>query len=270
MTTDMKASEVRDLARLESLASILERAPTSPIGDILVEANNLFEQVNNPLHRAVAEEAMKGIRAMAARAQPDDLLFSAPPTLPRKLSDAELLQLLAMSCAVQELCYGCEMVQNASEATWGGSTPVRFYLNSIYHYTSSMFLVDTSKPTHKDLLMGGTVVRALHPLGLSHLLAPLKSVLDEPLGQTTFGDTILSLRHSYLVHGDFSPERLEYLISQTAARNPKQMELFRQLVWKLFHRLMIVNLQVLALLASAEGEPASAVSRYLASKIAKP
>jgi hypothetical protein len=269
VTTDITASEVRDLARLESLGSILERAPTSPIGDILIEANNVFEQFENPLHKGVAEEAMKGIRSIAARAQPNDLLFSTQPTLPRKLSDIELLQLLAISGAVHELCYCCEMVQNASEVTWGGSTPVRFYLNSIYHYSSSMFLMDTNKPTHKDLPMGGTVIRVLYPLGLFYLLKPLKSVLDEPLGQTTFGDTILKLRHTHLVHGDFSPKRLEHLIRQTDARNPMQMELFAQFVWKFFHRLMILNLQVLALLESAEGELASAAIRYLASNIAR-
>jgi len=269
MSGAMTPSEARDQARLEALASVLERAAASPIGDILIEANRVFEEIENTLYRFVAEEAMKGIRSMAARAQPNDLLFAAPPVLPRKLSDIELLQVLAISGAVHELCYCCEMVQNASETTWGGSTPARFYLNSIYHYTSSMFLVDTSRPSHKHLPMGGTVIRALDPLGLSHLLEPLKEVLDEPLGQTTFGDTILNLRHSHLVHGDFSPERLEYLVRQTDARNPMQMQLFAQLVWKFFHRLMIVNLQILALLASAEGELASAALRYIMSKIPK-
>ncbi len=262
----MEASQTRDLARLNAIVSLLQNASSSPIGDTLVQANQNFEQIEDQIPRNLAEPAMRIIRSMAARAQPTDPLFRDPPKLPRPLTDVELLQLLGISGAVHELCYCCEMVQQASEITWGGSAPVRFYLNSIYHYTSSMFLVDTSKPTHKDLPMGGTVIRALHPMGLADLIKPVKEVLDEPFGNITFGQTILDFRHSHLVHGDFSPERIEYLVRDTHARNPMQMEEFARLVWKLFHRLMILNLQLLSLLAPSQGELGAAVIRYLSSK----
>lgn len=262
----MSTPDTRDLDRLEALAQLLQQAAHTPIGDLLASALEILEQIEIPMHQLVAEEAMRRIRSLASRAQPDDRLFENPPQLPRKLSDLEVLQLLSIQGATHELCYCCEMVQTATDLTWGGSTPTRFYLNSIYHYTSSMFLVDTSKPTHKGLPMGGTVVRALHPMGLSHLLQPINEILDERFGDTTFGDTILNLRHSHLVHGDFSPVRIEYLVRETQMRNPMQQERFAQLVWKLFHRLVILNLQLLSLLASTGEDLASVAIRYVQSQ----
>jgi hypothetical protein len=210
----METSETRDLARLNAIIALLQSAPSSPIGDILLQANQLFEQIEDEVPRHLGEQAMRSIRALAARAQPTDSLFRDPPTLRRRLTDVELLQLLGISSAVYELCYCCERVQEVSEITWGGSAPVRFYLNSIYHYTSSMFLVDANKPSHKGLPMGGTVIRALHPMGSADLLEPVREVLNEPFGEITFGETMLNLRHSHLVHGDFSPERIEYLVRE--------------------------------------------------------
>lgn len=107
---------------------------------------------------------------------------------------------------------------------------------------------------------------AMNPLGLSSLVEPIKDVLKEPFGDITFGDAILNLRHSHLVHGDFSPERIEYLVRQTQMRNPMQQERFAQLVWKLFHRLLILNLKILSLMASTGNDIGAVLMRYVESK----
>lgn len=262
----MLPSEERDNARLEKLGDLLEQSSTSPIGDTLSAAIRFFEEIENPMARKVAEEAMRYLRKLASSAQLDTLLFNRPPSLPRELTDIEFIQLVRIEMAVHELCYCCEMVQNATDITSGGSTPTRFYLNGVYYYTSSLFLVDTSKPTHKDLPMGGTVIRALFPMGLAEILDPIKSILEEPFGAYTFGQTILNLRHSDLVHGDFSPERVEYILSQTQFRDPKQQEQFAHLIWRLFHRLIILDLKLMSLIASTGKNFDAVMLHYLQAK----
>lgn len=262
----MLSEEDRDAARLEKLAALLEQAPSSPIGDTLSAALQVFEQLEHPMARRIAEEALRGLRVFASRAQLDTLLFASPPSLPRELTDIEFVQLVRIEMTIHELCYCCEMIQHSTDLTSGGSSSTRFYLNGFYHYTSSLFLVDTSKPTHKNLPMGGTVIRALQPMGIADLLKPVKSILDEQFGTISFGQTILNLRHSDLVHGDFSPERVEYLISQTQFRDPDQQELFAHLIWQFFHRLILLDLNLLALIASSGKDFGVVMMNYLRSK----
>lgn len=259
----MSASEERDVVLLEQLGNLLEQSTSSPIGDTLSAAVVIFEQIEDLTARRVAEEALRGLRSIASRAQPDALLFRVPPSLPRELTDIEFLQLARIDTSIHELCYCCEMVQTATDMTWGGSAPTRFYLNGIYHYVSSLFLVDTSKPTHKGLPMGGTVIRALFPMGLAEILEPIRDILSQPVGEISFGQTILNLRHSDLVHGDFSPERVEYLIRQTQIRNPKQQEQFAHLIWLLFHRLIILHLKLMALIEASGKDIVAVTIRYL-------
>ena len=114
--------------------------------------------------------------------------------------------------------------------------------------------------------MGGTVIMALYPMELATLLKPIKNVLDQLLGEITFGETILNLRHSDLVHGDFSPERVEYLIRQTQLRNPKQREQFAHLIWLFFHKIIIFHLQLLSLIANSGKDIGVVTLRYVQEK----
>jgi hypothetical protein len=262
----MTTPEDRDGARLESLVDLLEKSSSLPIGDAFNAAIQIFEELEDPVAIHFAEEAMRGLRSVASRAPYDSQLFSNPPTLPREITDLEFIQLDRVGMSLHELCYCCEMVQNSSDKTSGGSTPTRFYLNGIYNYTSSLFLIDTSKPSHKGLPMGGKVILVLYPLGLAEILEPIQSILNEPFGEITFGEAILKNRHSDLVHGDFSPKRVEYLIDQTHMRDPKQQELFTQLIWRFFHRLIVLYLKITSLLASSDKEIGVTMLRYLQAK----
>lgn len=209
---------------------------------------------------------MRGFRSAAIRAEPDSQLFRNPPTIPREITDLEYIQLYRVGASLHELCYCCEMVQDASNKTSGGSTSTRFYLNGVYNYISSLFLIDTSKSSHKKLPMGGKVIRVLYPLGLTYLLDPIKSILDVPFGDMTFGQAILINRHSDLVHGDFSPERVEHLVSQTRMRDPRQQELFAHNIWRIFHRVIILFLKVTTLWASSGKDGGAVILRYMKAK----
>ena len=129
-----------------------------------------------------------------------------------------------------------------------------------------MFLIDTSSPKQKGLPVGGTVIKALDPMGLAYLLDPLTVILNQQLtSQITFGDTILRLRHSYLVHGDFSPRRIEYLIAQSQIRRPQQIERFVSLLWDLFYQIIILRLTIVAFFTHEGIHIESAILSYLQS-----
>ena len=263
MNQRLPETKTRDLYRLTALRRIGEKLSNSPLGDTIIAAVKIFDEIEDPEVIHLAELAMIKLRKLAAKAEPTTTLFVDPPKLNRKLTADEFLQLFRIEMAVHELCYACEMVQHAAEVTWGGSTGTRFYLNSIYYYTSSLFLIDTSKRTHKNLSMGGTVIRALVPMGLGWLLDPIKELLSESFGEINLGQAILNLRHSDLVHGDFSLERVEYLVRQTQMRNPNNMERFAHLIWRLFHRVIILDLRLLSLLASSGMDPGVVMQQYI-------
>lgn len=257
---------LKDSNRMAALLELLEKSSSFPIGDTLNSAIQIFEELEDPVAIHVAEEAMRGLRAIASRAESESKLFSNSPSLPREITDLEFIQLYRVGMSLHELCYCCEMVQDSADKTSGGSTPTRFYLNGIYSYISSLFLIDTSKPSHNGLPMGGKVIRVLYPIGVAEILAPIQKILNEPFGEITFGKAILNNRHSDLVHGDFSPECVEYLIDQTHMRDPNQPELFAQLIWRFFHKLIILYLNVTALLASSRKNADITFLRYLRAK----
>ena len=138
--------------------------------------------------------------------------------------------------------------------------------DSIYYYVTSMFLVDKNKPTHKGLPMGGMVVRALHPMGLSILLTPIDGILNRPFGkENTLGDAIRKLRNSQLVHGDFSPGQLESLVADTEMRDPAQQERLAANIWDLFHEILLLDLRITAILTKLNPDIQAIIARYAAS-----
>ena len=251
---------------IRRIQSLVMSADPDTIGDVLSGVLTARAQLTDPLARMYAETYIAPLRGMAARADSGWRIFSAPQRLTRPLEDVEILQLVSLERALHELCYACESVELSAASSWGGSTPTRLYLNSIYHYVGSMFLLDTSSPKQRDLPSGGTAVRALHPMGLADLLDRIISLLSQPLTpDISFGDTILRLRHSYLVHGDFSPRRIEYLIAQSEMRSPDQVERFASLIWDLFYEIILLRLRIVALFTHESIRIEPAMLRYLTS-----
>jgi hypothetical protein len=247
---------------LHKLNDLVESATPDNLGDIFARAIETRGQIKGA-YQYQAEFSLTELRSFASQAEIGWKLFSEPIVPNRVLSDRGILQIVGVERAVHELCYCFERIEQVATLTWGGSSPSRFYLNSIYHYVSSMFLIDTSKKTHKDLPMGGTVIRALSPMGLSDLLSPIKKVLQQPLGDVSFGDAVLKLRHSHLVHGDFSPERFEYLVAESEMRIPEQQEKLSAIAWDLFYELILLNLKLIAVLTASNANIEEVIVRYI-------
>jgi hypothetical protein len=84
------------------------------------------------------------------------------------------------------------------------SPKAAFYFDAIYNYTALLFLLDS-----KDKPMGGSAYPALARHGLHPLLKPVQSLLDEPVGDTTFGGLILAFRNNAIVHSKHSYSDLD-------------------------------------------------------------
>jgi len=252
-----------DYQQIIKLVELKKSSNSDNLGDVFAQAVEIRTHLDE-VSKIFAELPLTELRRLASHAEIGWKLFSKPCLPTHTLSDKDILKLLGVERALHELCYCCERIEEATVITWGGSSPTRFYLNSIYHYVSSMFLVDTSKETHKNLPMGGTVIRAFAPIGLSNLLEPIDKVLKQPLGKDIcFGETILLLRHSHLVHGDFSPERFEYLVAKTEMRDPKQQEKLSDSVWDLFYQLLLLDLRLISVLTAIDVNITELAIRYL-------
>lgn len=252
--------------KIDKIGELIPAVRPSNLGDLFSDAVQIRSQIHDEFALKFAELPLRQLRSLASRAEIGWQLFLAPKVPDRKLDDIELLQLFGIERGLHELCYCCERLQEVADITWGGSSPTRFYLNSIYHYVASMFLIDTSKASHKGLPMGGTVIRALDPMGLRGLLDPINAVLLRKHGKkNTLGGTIMKLRHSHLVHGDFSPERFEYLVADNQGRNPAQQERLAAGIWDLFHELLLLDLKIIAILTNENPNIPHLVANYMAS-----
>lgn len=252
---------------IDEIAALIPTINPANLGDKFDKAVQIRGEMANEFAVKFAELPLKQLRSYASWAEIGWPLFSAPRLPNRKLSDDEVLQLWGVELSLHELCYCCERLQEVANLTSGGSTPTRFYLYGIYHYADSMFLVDKSKPSHKGLPMGGTVIVALMPMGLADLLDPVNAILLKKHGkENTLGHTILKLRHSHLVHGDFSPQRFEYLVADTRARDHAQQERLDAGIWDLFPERLLLDLRVIAILTNEKPNIAGIVANYVASK----
>jgi hypothetical protein len=254
---------IPDQDKVDKISSLVSITNPENLGDIFEEAIRIRATISNEIMLKFSEIPMRKLRALASRAPVGSPLFSTPILPTRTLNDIEILQLIGLEFALHELGYCCERLQDVADITWGGSSPTRFYLNGIYYYVTSLFLVDKTKPNHAGLPMGGTAILALNPLGLSNLLLPVDSILGRRFGrENTFGDAIRKLRNTYLVHGDFSPEQLETLIVDTQMRDPAQQERLAANIWDLFHEVLLIDLRITSILANINPDLSVIIARY--------
>lgn len=256
-----------DKDKIDRIVALLPTVSPDNFGDVFAKAIQIRKEITDQDALRVAELPLSELRQVAGRAQDGWTLFT-DPTLPSKtLRDGETLQLIGLERSLHELCYCCERVQESADKTWGGSSPTRFYLNSIYYYVTSLFLVDKNKPSHKGLPMGGTSIRVLHPLGLSSLLVPVDHILKRPMGKAhRVGDTIRKLRNKYLVHGDFSTKQLEDLVVDTEMRDPVKREQLSVSIWDLFYEVLLLDLKLIAILSKINPDVEAIVNRYVNSQ----
>lgn len=244
------------------LAEILELTYSitpDNIGDVYVKAANLYARISSENNRELGEDYVSKIRSLARKADVGWKLFGVPPKPSNKLSEEEYIQIATLISNLHGFCYGVERLDEASFVTGPNSPPVRFYINSLYHYISALFLLD-----REDNEMGGTVYKTLVPMGLSKLLTPIRHILDLPMGDgISFGETIRRIRNKFLVHGTFSPSDIANVVKQTHLREMDQRLRLTNLIWNLFNQVFILKLQLLSLLTSADVNINEMACRYI-------
>lgn len=123
-----------------------------------------------------------------------------------------------------------------------------FYLNSIYNYIALFFLLHgEGKP------MGGTVYPALERHSLTHLLEPMKRLLDEPMGSTTFGEVVRLYRNDAFVHPEYRTEDLDRVYASVDMEDRVNRERFQQLLVALYLEVR----GLIVLIIEATGRPLS-------------
>lgn len=251
--------------QVEAIGALIATANPSNLGEVFEGAVRIRKTIQNQAALGLSEIPLRTLRAMASRAQIGWPLFAHPVMPSRPLTENEILQLLGVELALHELCYCCERLQEAADITFGNSSPTRFYLNGVYYYVTSMFLVDKTRPSHAGLPMGGTIIMALHPMGLANLLTSVDAILEKPFGiKNNFGDAVRKLRNTHLVHGDFSPETFEFLVADTNMRDPAQQERLAANIWDLFHELLLLDLRITAIITALRPNIPEIIAHYAA------
>jgi hypothetical protein len=230
----------------EILALTLAVNPNN-LGDNYVQAVELYRQIRNVDKQQLGEYYVAQIRSLARQAEIGWKVFAAPPNAPRPLSEDEQIRLVTIIATLHAFCYGVERLDEASFVTGPGSTPVRFYINSLYHYIAALYLLEKGGDP-----IGGMVFKTLAPMGLSDLLNQVKTVLDKPMeGGISFGETIRKIRNGFLVHGSFSPDDVATIVKMTQLRDMTQVIHLTNLIWELFNQSFILKLKLIALLTAS-------------------
>jgi hypothetical protein len=152
----------------EILVLALSATPEN-VGDIYISAVDLYKQITGPWLQQNGEYYIAQIRSLARKAEIGWRLFANPPSASSPLDEEQQIQLIALIATLHSFCYGAERLDEASFHTGPDSTPVRFYINSLYHFIAALYLLD--KGTN---LMGGMVYKTLKPMDLEHLLVPVQ------------------------------------------------------------------------------------------------
>ena len=130
---------------------------------------------------------------------------------------------------LKQILYGFDQLDALGPDVDHGSPIKAFYLNSIYNYVALLFLLDG-----KGKLMAGSVYPALERHGLADLLYPVKAVLDEPLGGTTFGEAIRVFRNKAIVHSTHSDADLERIYEAVNMSRPENQMRWQELLERLY------------------------------------
>ncbi len=245
--------EMLDNIHLRELLLVSNNLTQNNIGDSMMRAIVLKAVMADPVDKARADQIVERIRAYARSADIGWMIFQQPIELRQTLTDLNIWQLIGVVGTLFDLNYCFERIEEASVLTFENSAPVRFYLNGIFHYATALFLLDAKKNFEKGLPRPGTIIKVLHPIGLSELLDPIYQVFDRPLGETnSYGDTILRNRNRQFVHGSFSPENIQGLVKDTNIFDKSQQLRFVEYHRDLNDRVIMLRLQLTSILSRQE------------------
>ena len=238
-----------DDAHLNDLLKISNSLSRDNIGDAMLRASLINSITVDSAIKIRADETLNKIRNFARDADIGWKIFENPIIPDVTLTDIQTWQIIAIVGTLLELNYSFERVEEASMFTFENSAPVRFYVNGIFHYLATLFLLDAKDNQKKGFSRPGTLIKALQPIGLGDLLNPIYQVFDRLFGvEMTYGQTILSIRNTGFVHGSFSPENIKKTVIDSHIFNELQRIRFVQNHWILFDRLIILRLQLISIL----------------------
>jgi hypothetical protein len=147
---------------------------------------------------------------------------------------------------LKQVLFGFDQLDALDDHVVDGSPAKAFYLNSLYNYFAMLFLLDK-----KDRQMGGTAYHALQRHGLCHLLDPVKILLDEPIGHTSFGEIVRLFRNSAFVHGSHSDTDLDRVYAAVDMTDSVNQVRFQDLL----HRFYDVIIDLAVSIVKATGRP---------------
>jgi hypothetical protein len=242
-----------DNIHLQDLIRISEEVTRDNVGDIMSRAVVYKGAIANLDNLIVADRIFEKIRSFARKADIGWKIFEQPIMPTRDLSSMQVWQLISIAGTLVEINYCFERIEDVAYFTFENSAPVRFYVNGIFHYVSALFLLDYKNNRDKNLPYPGTVIKALHPLGLTQLLDPVYQVLNRSFGKSlNYGETILKNRNKQFVHGSFSPESIKDLVADSDIFDNVQKERFIQNHWDLYNRLILLRLRLLSILTALD------------------
>jgi len=242
-----------DSEYLQELVQISNTLTRDNIGDSMMHAIAFKAAIVNREILVVSDSLLEKVRNFARGADIGWKIFKKPIMPTQGLSDTQVWQLIGIVSTLSEINYCFERIEEAASFTFENSTPVRFYINGIFHYVSTLFLLDYKRNRKNKLPHAGIVIKLLYPLGITQLLDPIYQVLDRPFGQNlSYGQTVLQNRNKQFVHGSFSPENIQDLVNDSNIFDNLQKDRFVQNHWDLYDRLILLRLHLLAILTALD------------------
>lgn len=239
-----------DNSHINILMEISRTLKRDNIGDALVRAVMINSIILDPKAKVNANSIMDRIRSFARGADIGWKVFQEPIKPDISLTELQTLQIMAIIGTLLELNYSFERIEEASLFTFENSAPVRFYINSIFHYITALFLLDKQENTKQGFAYPGTIIKVLQPIGLVDLLHPVYKILNRPFGkEKNYGDTILAVRNKSFVHGNFSPENIRRVAKDSNIFSEEQKFRFINNHWDIFDRLIVLRLQLISILS---------------------
>lgn len=240
-----------DNYHLNELRKIANSMRQDNIGDLFERALVIKAAIIESSISTEAGRELNAIREFAKKAEYGWKCFNEPIQPNCQLSEKQTWQLITLAGTLQELLFCFEKVEEEAFFNFAHSTPVRFFVNGIFHYVSAMFLLDWKRNRSKRLPHPGTVIKVLNPIGLGDLLDPIYEILDRKFGQEfSYGETIRNNRNRHFVHGSFSPENIQGLVKDSNIFSESQKIRFMQSHWDLYDRLLFFNLQIISLVTT--------------------
>jgi hypothetical protein len=238
-----------DTSYLSDLLKISSSLSKDNIGDAMIRASMIRSIIVDPFIKSNADQVLDRIRGFAREADIGWQIFEKATAPNITLDEVQVWQIIAIVGTLVELNYCFERIEEASIFTFENSAPVRFYINGIFHYLATLFLLDAKDNQKKGFSYPGTLVKALQPIGLDDLLKSIYLVLNRPFGEEmTYGETVLAVRNKGFVHGSFSPENIQKTVKDSHIFNEIQRIRFVQNHWDLFDQLVILRLKLISIL----------------------